>query len=117
MGRNIDEKKKKKKKKNNKTMDEGATNANQTLTGLGNKNLSTSEHEEEEIEAKPSQTRTYPNGLVVEELSMGKPDGKRASGGKQVDHVMLFLLIFRWLKCVVDVNMCYFTENSSPLPA
>lgn len=37
-----------------------------------------------EEKAKPSQVRTYPNGLVIEELSMGKPDGKRASGGKKV---------------------------------
>ncbi|XP_020573668.1 peptidyl-prolyl cis-trans isomerase FKBP53-like [Phalaenopsis equestris] len=29
-------------------------------------------------------TRTFPNGLIVEEVSMGKPDGKKASPGKKV---------------------------------
>ncbi|PKU67681.1 Peptidyl-prolyl cis-trans isomerase FKBP53 [Dendrobium catenatum] len=28
-------------------------------------------------------TRTFPNGLIVEEVSMGKPDGKKASPGKK----------------------------------
>ncbi|KAI9070953.1 hypothetical protein K1719_047079 [Acacia pycnantha] len=67
----LGEKKKKKKKK--KAKDDGVTNANQT-----------SERGEEEIEAKASQLRTFPNGLVVEELSMGQPDGKKATAGKQV---------------------------------
>ncbi|KAI7726064.1 hypothetical protein M8C21_009683 [Ambrosia artemisiifolia] len=35
-------------------------------------------------EAKPSQVRTFPNGLVIEELQMGKPNGKRATPGKKV---------------------------------
>ncbi|XP_028756455.1 peptidyl-prolyl cis-trans isomerase FKBP53 [Neltuma alba] len=74
----------KKKKKKKKTKDEGGTNANQTSTATGNQNISPSERGEEEIEAKPSQIRTFPNGLVVEELSMGKPDGKKATAGKQI---------------------------------
>ncbi|MED6153144.1 hypothetical protein PIB30_098767, partial [Stylosanthes scabra] len=34
-------------------------------------------------ETKPSQVRTFPNGLVIEEISMGKPDGNRATPGKK----------------------------------
>lgn len=33
---------------------------------------------------KPPQTRTFANGLIIEELEMGKPDGKRATRGKKV---------------------------------
>lgn len=43
-----------------------------------------SPNEREKAEAKPSQTRTFPNGLVIEELEMGRPDGKRAAPGKKV---------------------------------
>lgn len=35
-------------------------------------------------EVKPSQVRTFPNGLVIEEIQMGKPAGKRADPGKKV---------------------------------
>lgn len=87
----LDEKKKKKKKKK-KTKDEGVTNANQTSTPSGNQKISALEGDEE-MEAKPSQVRTFPNGLVIEELSMGKPDGKKAAPGKQVTHYLLYVLI------------------------
>jgi len=49
---------------------------------------------EEKADIKPSQVRTYPNGLIIEELSMGKPDGKRASGGKKVIIFVCQLFIF-----------------------
>ena len=35
--------------------------------------------------SKSLQVRTFPNGLVIEELAMGRPDGKRASPGKKVN--------------------------------
>ncbi|KAD4584146.1 hypothetical protein E3N88_21747 [Mikania micrantha] len=35
-------------------------------------------------EAKPTQVRTFPNGLVIEEIQMGKPNGKRADPGKKI---------------------------------
>lgn len=43
-------------------------------------------HEVEDKNAgtKLSHVRTFGNGLVIEELAMGKPDGKRASPGKKV---------------------------------
>ncbi|XP_022890284.1 peptidyl-prolyl cis-trans isomerase FKBP53-like isoform X2 [Olea europaea var. sylvestris] len=77
------DKKKEKKKKNiqNKT-EEIASNRNADQS-IKDKNGSTLEMEEKQ-EAKPLQVRTYPNGLVIEELAMGKPDGKRASPGKKV---------------------------------
>ncbi|KAB1208168.1 Peptidyl-prolyl cis-trans isomerase FKBP53 [Morella rubra] len=74
----VGEKKKKKKKK--KTQEsEGPTNVDQTVSAGGNE-----EPEKKPSEAKSSQVRTFPNGLVIEELAMGKPDGKRSSPGKQV---------------------------------
>ncbi|XP_059452794.1 peptidyl-prolyl cis-trans isomerase FKBP53 [Corylus avellana] len=81
-GKNSSEEKKKKKKKKKKTTpqeSEGGTNTNQTASAMRNQEI-----EEKESEAKSSQVRTFPNGLVIEELAMGKPDGKRASPGKQV---------------------------------
>ncbi|XP_018477679.1 peptidyl-prolyl cis-trans isomerase FKBP53 [Raphanus sativus] len=41
-------------------------------------------NEEAKEESKAISSRTYPNGLVVEEIKMGKPDGKKATPGKQV---------------------------------
>lgn len=68
------EKKNKKKKKNKKGSqdNEGETKADQTVS------------EQKQTEGKSSKVRTFANGLVVEELAMGKPDGKRALPGKQV---------------------------------
>ncbi|KAF9599123.1 hypothetical protein IFM89_035402, partial [Coptis chinensis] len=42
------------------------------------------EIEDKKAELKATQARNYPNGLVVEEIKMGKPDGKKASPGKTV---------------------------------
>uniref|UniRef100_A0A803MTR1 peptidylprolyl isomerase n=1 Tax=Chenopodium quinoa TaxID=63459 RepID=A0A803MTR1_CHEQI len=33
---------------------------------------------------KPARVKTFPNGLVIEDVAMGKPDGKRASRGSKV---------------------------------
>jgi len=42
-----------------------------------------------QTETKPSQVRTFPNGLIIEEeLFMGKPDGKKAAPGKKVTHLL-----------------------------
>ncbi|CAN8273944.1 unnamed protein product [Cochlearia groenlandica] len=62
------EKKKKKKKKNKSSAE--ATVESETIAEKSN--------------SKASQERTYPNGLVVQEISMGKPKAKRASPGNQV---------------------------------
>lgn len=34
--------------------------------------------------SQSNRTRTFPNGLIVEEVSMGKPEGKKATPGKKV---------------------------------
>lgn len=74
-------KKKKNKKKNKKQDSVADVNLKQNLS---DKNGSSMEIEEK-AEAKPVQERSFPNGLVIEELGMGKPDGKRASPGKKVN--------------------------------
>ena len=81
-GDNHSEKKKKKKKK--KTAQENQVGANTSVSQSGHKDTSTLKSEEKQTAGKSSQVRTFPNGLVIEELAMGKPDGKRASRGKQV---------------------------------
>lgn len=48
-----------------------------------NKQKNTSEKATVE-NSRASQEQTYPNGLVVEELKLGKPNGKQATPGKQV---------------------------------
>ncbi|XP_008786602.2 peptidyl-prolyl cis-trans isomerase FKBP53 isoform X1 [Phoenix dactylifera] len=64
-------KKKKKKKSKNQAKD---LNANQELSNLV----------EEEKKVESSKMRTFANGLTIEDLAMGKPDGKRASPGCKV---------------------------------
>ncbi|WZZ76093.1 hypothetical protein YC2023_087463 [Brassica napus] len=41
-------------------------------------------NEEAKEGSKAISSRTYPNGLVVEEIKMGQPNGKKATPGKQV---------------------------------
>lgn len=48
-------------------------------TNLSNTNI------KEKNEVKPLQERTFPNGLVIQELGMGKPDGRKAALGKKVN--------------------------------
>ncbi|XP_044468336.1 peptidyl-prolyl cis-trans isomerase FKBP53 isoform X2 [Mangifera indica] len=66
-------KKKKQKKKKKAQESDGDGKTGQTVSTV-----------QEQAAAKPSQVRSFPNGLVIEEVAMGKPDGKRASNGKQV---------------------------------
>ena len=76
--RRIEEKEKK------KTAQENQVGANASVSQNGNKGTSILKSEEKQTAGKSSQVRTFLNGLVVEDLEMGKPDGKRASRGKQV---------------------------------
>ncbi|ONM17123.1 Peptidyl-prolyl cis-trans isomerase FKBP53, partial [Zea mays] len=46
---------------------------NQATTGLG-----------ESDNKEPLQTRTFANGMITQEVEMGKPDGKKATHGKKV---------------------------------
>ncbi|KAK8686641.1 hypothetical protein V6N13_125664 [Hibiscus sabdariffa] len=85
-GENLSEEKKKKKKKKNKkkTTQDDQVAANASVSQSGDIGTNTLKSEEKQTASKSSQVRTFPNGLVVQELVMGKPDGKRASRGKQV---------------------------------
>ncbi|RDX95849.1 Peptidyl-prolyl cis-trans isomerase FKBP53 [Mucuna pruriens] len=79
------EKKKKKKKKKKTNDSEGVAAADQIATTVEKQNLSSSEKKgKKQTETKPSQVRTFSNGLVIEEVYMGKPDGKKAAPGKKV---------------------------------
>ncbi|KAG5123038.1 hypothetical protein JHK82_029775 [Glycine max] len=79
------EKKNKKKKKKKTKESEGEVAANQITITPEKQNLSTSEKKgQKQTETKPSQVRTFPNGLIIEEVFMGKPDGKKAAPGKKV---------------------------------
>lgn len=78
--------KNKKRKNKKKTVQENgdATNLDKSVTPKEQQSRSTLQSEQQKTETKASKMRTFPNGLVVEEVAMGKPDGKRASPGKQV---------------------------------
>lgn len=69
-----DEKETKKKKKRNKNHDNDPNNDVASKLSVA----------EEKQGGAGRNAKTYPNGLTVEELSMGKPDGKRASPGTKV---------------------------------
>lgn len=83
-----------------------------------NKQKNTSEKATVE-NSRASQEQTYPNGLVVEELKLGKPNGKQATPGKQV----YWYSVHIWLlhKCHVDfrqggsVIKCGFLKESKPM--
>lgn len=47
-------------------------------------NSSSNVKKQTQEDSKSSQVRTYPNGLIVEELHMGKPNAKKAEPGKKV---------------------------------
>lgn len=68
-----DEKKVKKKKKSKTQAHGEAVNTDVPLSVA-----------EENADAKPSQIRTFPSGLSIEELEAGKPDGKIATSGKKI---------------------------------
>ncbi|KAB2596563.1 peptidyl-prolyl cis-trans isomerase FKBP53 [Pyrus ussuriensis x Pyrus communis] len=79
-GDNLTEGKKKKKKKKKAQESEIKTDTDETAGNLEDQN----EPALEQTRGKRSKGKTFPNGLVVEELAMGKPDGKKASSGKKV---------------------------------
>ncbi|OIV94947.1 hypothetical protein TanjilG_22144 [Lupinus angustifolius] len=81
----VEKKNKKKNKKKTTKESEEATTPNQIANTVENKDLSISEKSgKKQTEDKPSQVRSFANGLVIEELSTGKPDGKSATPGKKV---------------------------------
>ncbi|KAL1813849.1 peptidyl-prolyl cis-trans isomerase FKBP53 [Daucus carota subsp. sativus] len=72
------EKKKKKKGKKQDSVAEANGLENLSENNASNMNI------KEKNEIKPLQERTFPNGLVIRELGMGKPDGRKATPGKKV---------------------------------
>ncbi|KAJ7949696.1 Peptidylprolyl isomerase [Quillaja saponaria] len=48
------------------------------------KSIPVKEDENKKADAKPSQIRTLSNGLIIQELELGKPDGKIAVSGRKV---------------------------------
>jgi len=88
-GEDSSDKKKKKKKKKKKTQDSGTTKE-QAVSAVGGEAKSLLNSDDKQSTTKSSQARTFSNGLVIEELSMGKPDGKRASPGSQVALRLVF---------------------------
>ncbi|XP_047067033.1 peptidyl-prolyl cis-trans isomerase FKBP53-like [Lolium rigidum] len=64
-----------KKKKNKKKTKENNTSEKQVQT-----DVSKSDSSKEET----SQTRTFGNGLIIQTVALGKPDGKKAAPGKKV---------------------------------
>lgn len=79
-----DKKSKKKKKKSKNQEYKENMDINEPLLPLEGKNRSSKVFEDKNVEAKPSQTRTLSNGLIIEDLGSGKPDGKVAAPGKKI---------------------------------
>uniref|UniRef100_A0A5B6YVD3 peptidylprolyl isomerase n=1 Tax=Davidia involucrata TaxID=16924 RepID=A0A5B6YVD3_DAVIN len=83
-GDQSEEKKIKMKKKKSKNREnEGNVIMDVTLS-TEEKNRSSMEFENKNVDAKSSQARTLSNGLIIEELEKGKPDGKMAAPGKKL---------------------------------
>ncbi|XP_043715713.1 peptidyl-prolyl cis-trans isomerase FKBP53 isoform X2 [Telopea speciosissima] len=89
-GEHSEEKRKNKKKKNKNKNKTQESNENAKVSEVknqeGDMNVKATlvKTQESDMDGKASKVRTFPNGLVIEELAMGKADGKRASPGKKV---------------------------------
>ncbi|CAN6472292.1 unnamed protein product [Victoria cruziana] len=77
-------KKKNKKKKNAKTEQDIDEEQSKLATSSNKKELEEVPLADHTDEPPMKEARTFPNGLIIEEISMGKPDGKCASPGMKV---------------------------------
>lgn len=59
---------------------------------------------ESEVTKSGQKKRSFANGLVIEELAMGKPDGKRATKGKKVVSCFSFSRTFISVNCYCFLN-------------
>uniref|UniRef100_A0A0D9W5J1 peptidylprolyl isomerase n=1 Tax=Leersia perrieri TaxID=77586 RepID=A0A0D9W5J1_9ORYZ len=75
-------KKNKKKKTQEKNAIENQTPKSQEKNAKGNQ--TPTDRTGSESKKQPLQTRTFGNGMIIQEIEMGKPDGKKASPGKKV---------------------------------
>ncbi|KAG9445381.1 hypothetical protein H6P81_016721 [Aristolochia fimbriata] len=80
----ITEGKKKKKKKSKSNNDDASVESTKSRELAVSEKKPVKKIEDQKSKVQPSKSRTYANGMVVEELYIGKPDGKRASLGKKV---------------------------------
>ncbi|PON35860.1 hypothetical protein TorRG33x02_350540, partial [Trema orientale] len=84
-GNQSEEKKvKKKTKKKSKAKENGKAVTDTPLLSVEENNTSSIGIQSKNTEAITSQVQTLQNGLVVEELEAGKPDGKAAVSGKRI---------------------------------
>lgn len=75
----------KKRQKKNKTKEKGVNmNAQLPVSSVEELDRSIMESDDKDAEAEASRVRNLSNGLVIQELEVGKPNGKIASTGKKV---------------------------------
>ncbi|XP_052197109.1 peptidyl-prolyl cis-trans isomerase FKBP43-like [Diospyros lotus] len=78
------ERKKSRKKKNSK-LHENEGNLDSDISSLsGKEKISFLGFKVKNVEDKSSQSRTLPSGVIIEDLQMGKSDGKTAAPGKKI---------------------------------
>ncbi|XP_021725322.1 peptidyl-prolyl cis-trans isomerase FKBP53-like [Chenopodium quinoa] len=77
-------KKKQKKKKKGKTEKSEEVSKIEQDANAEPKQISKTDKVVKQSKEKPARVKTFPNGLVIEDVAMGKPDGKRASRGSKV---------------------------------
>lgn len=106
-GNNVSSESQPKKKKKNKKK-KAKESEEQTKDASADKNGSASSPEQIQGSSKSSQVRTYPNGLVVEEVAMGKPDGKKAAPGKKVTSFPHLLICLTTITCVKVLAHIFF---------
>ncbi|KAL6565851.1 hypothetical protein OROHE_004906 [Orobanche hederae] len=98
--------KKVKKKKNKKTQGEGVLSSglpNTTTTTTDNQENMFVKFENQTTKEKPIRKRTLSNGLVIEEVAEGPPDGKVATLGKKVK--VYYTAMLKENGHVVDTNV------------
>ncbi|XP_057511870.1 peptidyl-prolyl cis-trans isomerase FKBP43-like [Actinidia eriantha] len=79
-----DKNSKKKKKKSKIRENKGNLGIDAPSLPLEENNRSNKGFEGTNVEIKPSQGRTLSNGLIIEDIEMGKPDSKIAAPGKKI---------------------------------
>ena len=60
------------------------------------------------VEDKSSQSRTLPSGLIIEDLQMGKSDGKTAAPGKKACCLYSYFCVFFSLIFYSSICIMYY---------
>jgi hypothetical protein len=84
------------KKNKKKKADDINRSESQVATGLG-----------ESDSKEPLQTRTFANGMIIQEVEMGKPDGKKATRGKKVNNFAIWGVSKGYTHCYSNVDMLF----------